>query len=428
MKGMKGMKGIKTRSNLFKTQQEIEESDALSTTYKTMKIYKESYTDLLVNHVNPIKTDNSKSAYYFITLIFNQKHFSPNGLSVGNGNGKQYTEFDTFHYIYNQVCHYLLGRNYHRNQPNNPLPTVAACIDVNGTKYLKIPSEAKNPHIHSVWKIDSFDIRMINTNDPDGIRRTVEYSSKYLPANAQDIKIEEDVRTYPLTKEYLSMVKRNDDNFNETENIHPIYLAKHTLKKYKKLQQIHFGEKLDNHNKPVSINQKIKALQELISKIRDISIPSLRLTPAIKHIFEHENIKTLNDLVSMPVEEIANFKGLNDKTILQIYQKIIKRENKIDLRLNIKYGWVEEFTKSLPRFAHEFRKLGIINDKTYVQRRGLISNNVLRIADDFRFHKLSPKTELSILKEYLSIAPLWVMDLDINANTLHLSAKLRGVV
>jgi len=169
---------------------------------------------------NELKRNQKPSSYYFITITFKKNSVNRQRRST-EGCPESEFEFDGFNLLYNRVCRKFIGRNYQRHYNQINLPTVIACIDVEGTRFGKSPVEIENKHIHSVWKIpsdnqeafekfikgyklktdlknmidsDGFDIQNINPSD---LKNVVTYSPKFLKFNVTDMRVEEDLRIYP---------------------------------------------------------------------------------------------------------------------------------------------------------------------------------------------------------------------------------------
>ncbi len=147
--------------------------------------------------------------------------------------GQPRTEFDQFHDLYNLVCREVVGRNYHRPWVRNFLPKAFVAMDVANSKYRLLDGPVVYPHIHSIWvirnsqlakfdefvwsttfrsrlsgqlHIDGFDVVFIGDLRNTNLDKLSSYCTKFLPQNAKKLFMGEDVRIYPLSKEYLALL------------------------------------------------------------------------------------------------------------------------------------------------------------------------------------------------------------------------------
>ncbi|MDW9758572.1 hypothetical protein [Sinorhizobium meliloti] len=130
-------------------------------------------------------------------------------------------EFFNVDCVYKRVCRSLLGRKYFKKRDLQPLMIAAA--DVNGTRFNPRPESMDNVHIHSFWllptgqehalqveleraKLDpDMDFRDIHSERATGLTQTsnepsrlASYMTKFVGANAIDMRLADDLLIYPF--------------------------------------------------------------------------------------------------------------------------------------------------------------------------------------------------------------------------------------
>lgn len=128
--------------------------------------------------------------------------------------------------LYKRMCRSLLGSHYPRKREQQPLMIAGA--DVNGTRYWKTSGELQNQHVHSIWvfkpgqmekakgkfaSIDldtpEYDFANIDVKPIASYRRAgqansaiASYVSKFLGFNAIDMRVLDDLLSYPEYKQH----------------------------------------------------------------------------------------------------------------------------------------------------------------------------------------------------------------------------------
>lgn len=189
----------------------------------TLKQIKYEYKNWFIQHLisSNIENFDDPSTYFLFTIT------SPfTALRLYDSNQQASELFSVFDIFYIRLCQNLVGKNFHRRSFARQLPLAVAAIDVEGTKAGHV-DERRNPHLHSIVRIpdrdlDRFNETMsdvighMNTNRPmwsfhldefespdiQNLDRVAEYLTKFTGQNAQENHVAEDVRTYPLSKEY----------------------------------------------------------------------------------------------------------------------------------------------------------------------------------------------------------------------------------
>jgi hypothetical protein len=196
---------------------------------RTSEEYAKWFDDVIRSYVEPLKAKWVPTEAYLqrnallVTLNYDKKELGRRKPASDVSPTDRSPEFDALDLFYKRACRKLLGSNYARRRPEQPLMIAAA--DVNGTRYWKSAGAVENVHLHTIWvfrpgQVNGFeewcqglsegafglgvvfrqiDVRTIEAMAIDGKvpSRVSGYVSKFLGFNAETMAIGEDVAIYP---------------------------------------------------------------------------------------------------------------------------------------------------------------------------------------------------------------------------------------
>ena|GEM_PF-3548561 len=190
------------------------------------------------------------------------------------------------------------------------------------------------------------------------------------------------------------------------------------------------------------IKEKIQALPK---ESHEISFFDLNITVRNKNILRRKGVTTLECFLKKDSTEIASWQNFGNKSVSNLIEVVAKIEAKakgvvggpslfdfysekkylltqIELSKSVtdliscvaaEYGWLENFQHEYPLQYIELRNSGISSDLKYIVKREGLENELLQLADTFRFELLSEQVDLSDPLKVLEIAPLWLINLEV---------------
>jgi hypothetical protein len=163
----------------------------------------------------------------FVTFSFDQRAIRRRqSASDERPTHDQSPEFFNVDRFYKRLCRVLLGSNYARKVPQQPL--MVAVADVNGTRYFNRPESLDNTHIHAICifqkhqigkfadlrecslRNPSFEFRDIHAEPKENMKMVSNrpsnlslYATKFLASNSFDVRMERDLQIYPCSESAL---------------------------------------------------------------------------------------------------------------------------------------------------------------------------------------------------------------------------------
>lgn len=173
------------------------------------------------------------------------------------------------------------------------------------------------------------------------------------------------------------------------------------------------------------ILRRIKAtIEGLPESKQKTPFSQLELTTRSMNIFQREDVHTPYDLLHIENAKILKWYMLGVrslKDIAEATERLARSETQFELLTEgdtvfpvqaSGAGWFDQFINDHPEMQSVMNDLGITNDQTYMANRNKLREDVLRLADDYRFDNLIEKIAHDDPIEILSIGPLWLLEMD----------------
>lgn len=173
--------------------------------------------------------------------------------------------------------------------------------------------------------------------------------------------------------------------------------------------------------------------------IRFIVPTELELTVRLHNVFSFLQIEILEDLLEYSVQNLLSNRNLGKKSLIELSLSIINfvKENKsseyprltssqLEIVKRANNSWFEKLTSEVPEIIQTLAIHKIHDSHSYLGLRENLPKPLSNKIDQLRFSILEPSTEMTDPIAILKIAPIWLLNMDIQY--FRTTQRLKGLI